>query len=108
MADRPWPLNGEVINESSVAIEIYDYDNRERCSLPGGCCSEWKGQDVDLVCDQQGRWFKVGANKVTVDQDGKVKFTRFFRRMLAIFPFFKMRELAVEKLPKDLRTPPAG
>jgi hypothetical protein len=69
--ERLWPLNGYVINHSSKPVTVWN-DKRNIFTIAAGGNSDRFCEDVDHIKDEQGQWYKIGANTVTVDTTGKI------------------------------------
>jgi hypothetical protein len=68
----PWPLNGELINNTSAPVQVWD-DDHGPYEVPAHTRSQ-EGTDVDHVLEpSSGRWCKLGAHKVTVGHDGHIE-----------------------------------
>jgi hypothetical protein len=68
---RPWPMNGRVINNSKRAVKVWS-DSKGEYEIPPGESSGALFEDVDHVQDASGQWWKIGANTVTIDEEGYV------------------------------------
>lgn len=68
---RPWPVNGRVINNSKRPVKVWS-DSKGEYEIPPGESSGIFLEDVDHVQDASGQWWKIGANTVTIDEDGNV------------------------------------
>jgi hypothetical protein len=67
----PWPLNGELINDSSAAVQVWD-DDHGPYEVPAHTRSP-ADSDVDHVLEPaSGRWCKLGPHKVTVTAEGRL------------------------------------
>ncbi len=63
--------NGEVINNFSVPVQVWNSDIGVY-RIPAGARSETWGEDVDHVRDGRGNWWKIGWNTAVVDSNGSV------------------------------------
>lgn len=67
----PWPFNGYVINNSDEPVTVWS-DGRGLYTIAPGDSSGYFTEDVDHIMDRWGVWYKIGANTVTVDENGTV------------------------------------
>jgi hypothetical protein len=67
----PWPLNGKVVNQSSLPVAVWDGEHGIY-TLPAHSFSP-KALDVDhLYSSLNNRWCKIGPLKVQVDSKGHI------------------------------------
>lgn len=65
----PWPLNGRVINQSAVAVNVWD-DNHGFYTVAAGQSSS-NNNDIDHVQEPSSRrWCKIDAHSLVVKPDG--------------------------------------
>jgi hypothetical protein len=67
-SNRPWPLNGRVINNSAEAVTVWDDSGFS--SISAFSSSARFSEDIDYIQDKHGQWYKIGVNTVTVNSDG--------------------------------------
>ncbi|AZN37084.1 hypothetical protein [Iodobacter ciconiae] len=67
----PWPLNGKVVNLSSLPVAVWDGEHGIY-TLPARSFSR-KTLDVDhLYSSLNNRWCKIGPLKVEIDSKGNI------------------------------------
>ncbi|NHQ88231.1 hypothetical protein HA050_19180 [Iodobacter sp. HSC-16F04] len=67
----PWPLNGKVVNQSSLPVAVWDGEHGIY-TLPAHSFSP-KALDVDhLYSSQNNNWCKIGPLKVQIDSKGNI------------------------------------
>ncbi|QZA77579.1 hypothetical protein K4H28_15085 [Deefgea tanakiae] len=65
----PWPLNGRVINQSPVAVKVWDDDHGFYTIAAGQSSSN--NNDIDHVQEPSSqRWCKIDAHSLVVKPDG--------------------------------------
>jgi hypothetical protein len=69
--NMPWPLNGEVMNQSAIPVAVWDGENGIYT------LNRWQRSssliDVDhIYAAQRNQWCKIGPAKVTVEESGNV------------------------------------
>jgi hypothetical protein len=69
-SDRPWPLNGRVINNSAETVTVWDDSGFSR--IASFSSSARFSEDIDYIQDKHGQWYKIGVNTVTVNSDGEL------------------------------------
>ncbi|QLI82065.1 hypothetical protein HZU75_11295 [Chitinibacter fontanus] len=66
----PWPLNGQIINNSNLIITVWD-DDHGNYTL-GAQQRSSKALDIDHALEPStGRWCKLGAHTLIVNPDGR-------------------------------------
>ncbi|XZG69602.1 hypothetical protein ACTSKR_13230 [Chitinibacteraceae bacterium HSL-7] len=70
-ADRPWPFNGSVANESPNPVWVWDDQLGSTRLWPGQTSSVLR--DIDYVWDvNSGLWCKIGPHAVRVNRRGDI------------------------------------
>lgn len=65
----PWPLNGQIINNSNFTISVWD-DDHGNYTL-GAHQHSSQSLDIDHALEPAtARWCKLGAHKLVVNADG--------------------------------------
>lgn len=65
------PLAGRVKNRSNRPVTVWSPE-KDVYAIPAHSESSYWFEDVDHIQDWFGQWYKIGANEVVVEPDGRI------------------------------------